>query len=426
VFPVYKRLATTFGLAVLVSLLLVAVAAAQEETDTTFVDPTATGFENVELGELDYVAPFAVAQIGEGGDDEGSEGSSITIAKESNVQDSVLLDATPGPIHIGDQVTLAHGAAVVGPASIGEEGTCSPDETGKIPANCPSFVGFNAVVDGATIERDAMILHLARVAPGLTIPSGCKVLPGQYITSQEQVGAPPACNLPNTAPVTAADRAFMAGVIEVNTEFAVAYNELKAEDPSNVRGINFNPETTFNDRDLPRFAGVSTRDPSFRNRIVGDVRLADTKAAASAKMGNKISLRADEGDPIRVGTIRRTVSDGDAAPGMADRYTQHALESTQIVLGNNGKYGFHSLVHGGPAGYNPTRTGRNFTLGDFAVFFRSRADDNVTVGDKSLVQQAKLASGTTIAPCTVRVGAATSPVEWCDVPFPLPEERHDG
>jgi hypothetical protein len=60
------------------------------------------------------------------------------------------------------------------------------------------------------------------------------------------------------------------------------------------------------------------------------------------------------------------------------------------------------------------------------VFFRSRADDNVTVGDKSLVQQAKLASGTTIAPCTVRVGAATSPVEWCDVPFPLPEERHDG
>jgi carbonic anhydrase/acetyltransferase-like protein (isoleucine patch superfamily) len=95
----YKRLATTFGLGVLVSLLLVSVVAAQEETDTTFVDPTAAGFENVELGELDYVAPFAVTQTGEGG-----EGSSITIGNESNVQDSVFLDATPGPVDISDEV----------------------------------------------------------------------------------------------------------------------------------------------------------------------------------------------------------------------------------------------------------------------------------------------------------------------------------
>jgi carbonic anhydrase/acetyltransferase-like protein (isoleucine patch superfamily) len=276
-----------------------------------------------------------VAQIG-GSYDEGGEGSSITIGNESNVQDSVFLDATPGLIHIADEVALAHGAAVVGPASIGEEGTCPSDEAGKIEADCPSFVGFNAVVDGATIEKDAMVLHLARVAPGITIPSGCKVLPGQYITSQEQVGASPVCNTPNTAPVTAADRAFMAGVIEVNTEFAVAYTELEAENPSNVRGINFNPETTFNDRDLPSFAGVPTRNPSFRNRIIGDVRLADTNAAASAKMGNKISLRADEGNPFRVGTIRRTIGDDDAALGMADRHTQHALESTQIKPGNNG------------------------------------------------------------------------------------------
>ena len=57
----YKCLATTFGLGVVVSLLLVGVAAAQEETGTTFVDSTAVGFGNVELGALDYVAPFAVA-----------------------------------------------------------------------------------------------------------------------------------------------------------------------------------------------------------------------------------------------------------------------------------------------------------------------------------------------------------------------------
>jgi hypothetical protein len=45
----YKCLATTFGLGVVVSLLLVGVAVAQEEIGTTFVDPTAVGFGNVEL-----------------------------------------------------------------------------------------------------------------------------------------------------------------------------------------------------------------------------------------------------------------------------------------------------------------------------------------------------------------------------------------
>jgi hypothetical protein len=66
-----------------------------------------------------------------------------------------------------------------------------------------------------------------------------------------------------TAPVTAADRAFMEGVVHVNTSFARAYTELAAEDPSNVRGINYDPgHTDFNpNRDLPTLAGVPTRDP---------------------------------------------------------------------------------------------------------------------------------------------------------------------
>lgn len=80
-----------------------------------------------------------------------------------------------------------------------------------------------------------------------------------------------------TEPVTEGDRLFMAGVVEVNVAFAHGYAQLQAQDPSNVRGINYDPDgTAFNPaRNLPNVGGVPTRDPSSRSRIIGDVRLPD-------------------------------------------------------------------------------------------------------------------------------------------------------
>lgn len=411
-----RRAPVLLGAALVVLALSAAIGASTAgAVEPSFVDPTATGFEDAELGELDYVAPFAVA---ESGDDD--DGGPITIGDESDVQDSVLLDAERGAVDIGEQVILAHGSAVLGPASVGENGRCPRDPvTEERPSHCPSFVGFNAVVDGAIIEKDAMVIHLARVAPGVRIPSGRKVLPGRFVRSQREVSK-------KTALVDAADRQFMADVIKVNTEFAEAYTELAAEDPSNVFGINLNPDTPLNDEVLPSFAGLPTSDPGFRSRIIGDVRLADGKQAASAKMGDSISLRADEGSPFRIGTIGSPGGDYDHAhgapghsqPGMADRHTMHALEHTELELGDDGVYGFHSLVHAGPA-FDPTRTGDGFTLGDLSVFFNSSAGNGVTVGAKSLVQQASLDSGDSVPRCTVQIGTKRTPVEWCDVPFPL-------
>ena len=384
-------------------LLCFPVAGRQAEAARpTFVDPTARidESENVSLGELVYVAPFAQLLAGDDAD------QSIHIGDESNVQDSVLLNATvrePGSIHLGDQVIVAHNAAVVGPASIGKRGTC-PDNAGR----CPSFVGFNAVVDGAIIQKDAMVLTLARVAPGVTIPSGLKVLPGKFVRNQAEVAT-------DAVPVTTADRAFMEAVIEVNKEFAEGYSELEAENPTNVCGINFNPQTAFNTRQLPTFQGVPTRDPAFRNRIIGGVRLADRKRAISSKMGQNISLRGDEGEPLSVGIVG----------SMSHRHTLHALENTTVTLGINGRYGFHSVVHGGgPLGEQSTGTGANFRLGDYAAFFRAVAGDNVTVGQKSLVQGTVLASGTTVPSCTVIVDNVTYRLEWCNVPFPGPQSPH--
>jgi carbonic anhydrase/acetyltransferase-like protein (isoleucine patch superfamily) len=361
--------------------------------EPTFVDPTATiiNLENVHFGELVYVAPFAFLQAGSGN-------RAIEVGDETNIQDSVTVDARRGAVSLGEQVILAHGATVKGPASLGEGGVCDGGAS-----HCPSFVGFNAEVDGAIIEKDAMVLHLARVAPGVIIPSGRKVLPGKNVKSQAEVAA-------KTDMIVAGDRVFMNNVIEVNVAFAKQYTVLAEEDEENVFGINYDPgNTIFNpNRDLPTLAGVPTRDPSFRNRIIGDIQLSDDAKTLNKVMKSQISLRADEGEPFVVGHIT----------SMNDRVTFHALEHSQIELGANGIYGTRSLVHGGlPSGglpgFDPTSTGTNFNLRSRAVFFSSRAGNNVTIGCKSLIQGTDLPSGTTIPSRRVIIGGVDmGTVEW--------------
>jgi carbonic anhydrase/acetyltransferase-like protein (isoleucine patch superfamily) len=224
------------------------------------------------------------------------------------------------------------------------------------------------------------------------------VLPGKNVASNAEVAA-------KTVPVTEADRAFMQGVIEVNVAFARQYTQLAAEDPSNVSGINYDPgNTAFNPtRELPTLNGKRTRDPGFRNRIIGDVRLADEQPMLDRMLGSRISLRADEGEPFEVGSITT----------MDDQTTFHALEHSHLQLGARGHYGTHSLVHGGPNPEDPTSTGANFVLGDQAVFFRSRAGSNCRIGAKSLVQQSNLPDGTVISDHTVIINnEVVGRVEW--------------
>ncbi len=392
------RLSNRSRVAMVLAGVVVASAAgvqAVAAADPSFIDSTAylINPQEVDLGELVYVAPFALLKAGT------DAAHAIHIGSETNVQDSVTVDASSGAVRLSEQVILAHGAAVKGPAQIGETGVCDDGA-----AHCPSFVGFNSLVDHGVVQKDAMVLHLARVGPGVIIPSGCKVLSGKNITSQAQVGAPPACNPPFTARVEEDDRAFMAGVIDVNVCFAQQYTELAAADPDNVRGINVDPDCPFNPgTQLPTLHNVPTREPEFRNRIIGDVRTQDSLSKLNQVMGNKISLRADEGFPFEVGSIR----------AMGDRTTFHALEHSHLQLGNQGRYGFHSLVHGGAGGFDPTATGHHFSLGKEAVFFSSRAGDHVTVGCRSLVQQSTLANGARVPDFTIVSGnVVIGTVEW--------------
>ena len=365
-------------------------AGAAEPESGHFVDPTARliNESRIDFGELVYVAPFATLKAGEDG------GQRIVIGNQSDVQDNVLVDATGGTVRIGADVIIAHGSSVLGPAEIGIEGSCPEDAV-----ICASFVSFNALVDGAVIEKDAMVSALSRVGPGVTIPSGLKTIPGKNIETQAEVTA-------ETTPVTEADREFMSGVIHVNEAFEVNYSMLAEENRSNVRGINYDPGgSDFNpERDLPVLAGVETRDPRFRNRVIGAISLADTHRRLQGRMGRNISLRADEGEPFAVGSILC----------MGNRTTFHALEHTSLELGDRGCYGFRSIVHGGPNDNDDTTmTGDAFTLGSYSVFFRSTAGDGVTIGYKSLVQQTDLPDGAVVPSRTIIVnGAVVGTVEW--------------
>ncbi len=396
---VWHRLAIT-GF-VVGSFTLGSVAAlAATASDASYIDGAAivTKPENLTVKPHAYVGPFArlIAH------------QRIVIGDTANVQDNVTVDATDAPVEIGDMAILAHGAKVKNGTKFGTEGSCPPPAAGAHATDahsdshatgCPSFLGFNAEVEGAIIEKDAMVMHLARVGPGIRVPSGRKVPSGFNITSQDQVPV-------RTLPLVGADRDFMAGVIHVNRAFSETYSRMHAEDASNSKGINFDGgNSDFNPfRELPTLAGVRTRDASFRNRIIGDVRMADSKDVLEKVMGNRDSIRADEGEPFEVGSIAK----------MGDEVTFHALEFTHVRTGNGVVYGHHVVIHGGPTPFNDvTEIGDGTVLGDGAVFFRSRIGPHSYVGPRALLQQSDLPAGTVIPDLWIVVeNKLVNRVEW--------------
>lgn len=366
----------------------------------SFIDPTAVlSFPaNVRIGAHSYIAPFVDLLT-----------PKIVIGEKTDLQDSVMLAGT-GTVTLGDETMLAHGARVDGPAKIGRTAVAGEHNA--------AFVGFNSYVNGATVEHDAMVLHLARVNPGLVIKHGKVVLSGKDIATQAQADDPA---LGKVIPITEALRLFMEGVLHVNETFAKEYTRLYRDGSTNITGINYDPgdggaAPTFNPtRDLPILAGASTREPGYRNRFIGGLHMSDsyTRLNNVQVVGNKISLRTDEGEPFHAGVITR----------MNDRTTFHALEHTGIEAHDNITYGLRSLVHGGQSAatvnnaHSNTVIGDGTQLGNFAVLFRSVTGASVNIGCASLVDGSTLPAGTVVPARTIVInsghaGATTYPVEW--------------
>lgn len=370
----------------------------------TFIDPTVqiTRARNIDLHSQVYVAPFARLLA--------DRNAKIKIEAESNVQDNVTIyahfDGRDGNakarmkainlskedegVEVAERVILAHGSTVKGPAKIGIGGSDIPQD----PHNEQNvFISFAAEIDGAVLERNTGVSALARVGPGVVLKSGYLVLPGKNVTTQEEAEDTTSENR-KVRLITELDVEFNKAVLEVNVGLAREYSRMAAENLSNVFGINLDPGGNVFDpqRDGPKLAGLTTIDPSFRNRIIGDVSMRDTREILDKVMGSRISIRADEGGPF---IVRRISS-------MGDNCIFHALENNDLVVDNNITYGERVIVHGGGriivAGdpEDPTVISNNVTLKNQAVVFRSFIGRNSVVGEKSAVVGSELRPGQVI------------------------------
>ncbi|PHJ55822.1 acetyltransferase [Nostoc linckia z18] len=371
----------------------------------TFLDPTAiiTNPTNISLGERVYVAPFAQLN---------ATTAPINIAEDSNVQDQVRIIASGTGVEIGPRVIMAHMATIKGAAKIGTQGSTGPftdpvTNTQFSNTTPETFLAFNCEIDGATIEGNTVVNFLSRVGPGVTLPAGKVVLPGKNVTTNLQASSG---SLGKVANLTQADVALMEAIIEVNEAFAKGYTELARTDSSNVTGINYAPVTAFNPGGLPQIGGNVTRNPNFRNRIIGNVVLEDPLSILNLKIGNRISLRADEGQPFNIGKIA----------GMANDVVFHALETTSLTVGDIVGYGPRVLVHGGRQVVNGVANGPETSIGDLvglapdSVIFRSVIGSKSAVGLKSAVFNSTVPSRTYIRSRTIYAdnGSIISPVEW--------------
>lgn len=352
----------------------------------SFIDPTARveSPERVMIGCRSYVAPFVSL--------DGSQGP-IAIGDETDLQDNVVISGKL--VMLGDRVIVAHGATIVGPATVGAS-------KGK-----PAFIGFNAYIDGAMIEPDAFIGHLARIAPGVVIHGGTKVLPGKFIKTQDEADRP---ELGKVTKVTDADRQFMAGVLHVNTAFAAGYTDLYHASPNQVKGVGRDPgHSDFNhDSDLPTFGGKpEAHADADRFRIIGAVKLDDAYDVLLSKIGRNVAIRADEGEHFHFGALAR----------LQDRVTFHALEHTDLDVGQRDEFGYHVVVHGGPDdGAEPhamTSVGDDVTVKDWAVLFRSKVGNGVVIGVRAYVDGCHLAPGTVVPDRAIMIkDKIVGYVEW--------------
>jgi len=322
---------------------------AQVAVNSSFISPLVELSGRVSIGQKSFIASNTILQA--------NPGTSICIGNTTNLQDNIRFlaqrdlpapQSTCGPRSAStqDRVSIAH-QAVIRNSQIGNF----------------TFVGFRSRITNSVLEDGAFILHGATVS-NVRIPKDRLVPIGAVITTQAQANALPL--------KTEANAEFQEEVLAVNEEFAESYPDLyRREGFDAVTGTSVAPQTSWNPNPVPPTLGANVRLDDFA-RIVGDVRLG-----ANSTVGERTSIRADEGAPIIIGN--------DAE--IDDRVTFHALKGTEIRIGNHLNSGDNVVFHG------PLTVGDDLTIGDDAILFRSQVGNRVTLGEGAIVVGVTLKDG---------------------------------
>lgn len=127
---------------------------------SALIDPSAQIIGNVIIEKNVFVAPLAVIRA----DERGADGSvaPIVIGEEVNIQDGVIIHSHGGAtVSIGANTSVAHGVAVHGPCTIGE--------------NC--FLSMRCCLYSANLADEVWVgmgalIMRATIAPHTYIPAG--------------------------------------------------------------------------------------------------------------------------------------------------------------------------------------------------------------------------------------------------------------
>ncbi len=361
----------------------------------SFVDPT-VNVENgntVVLGFQDFVGPYAVLD---------GRGGAIKIGNASDVLDNASIIANTAhrgkatTVIIGDSVVVGFGAEIEGPSTIGA----------FYSASQPTSIGAGALVDGATIEAGAIVSPRARVGPGVTVPTGFRVLPGASVTTNAEASDP---KLGKVVPVTSSDISTIEKTLSQNQSLAAGYTALYqgssatgASPGANpvVSGVyngdlatvlgagyepgpssaSFEPAETAPSFLTPRQGLQPTPLSLFPGRITGEVKISMRIWQAAHHLGRANAIRADEGQPIAIGSIAHT----------GQHVTINSPGGGTLTIGENFRAGPRAVILGGPN-------------------VNAKIGDDVSIGSGAVVDRTSLGSGSQVGAGAYLLGSSFPP-----------------
>ncbi len=338
--------------------------------------------QSVVVSYQTYIAPYAILD---------GTGGAIKIGTGSVVQDTAKIVANPRhrdrlpQVLIGNDVEIGYGATIQGPSTIG----------GYEGAAKPTAIGARAVIDGATIEPGAIVSPLARVGPGVTVPTGYQVLPGMNVTTEAQATNP---NLGKVALVTSSQTTTLAQTLAFAQTQAADYTSLYQGNSATGVSPGANPAVSgVNNGNLSTVEGASPEPPSsfasttpaktipsflsplrgrvggqlanFPARIIGLAEFHQRAWQVALHLGRANSIRADQGQPIQIGSIAHTGN---------DVVITSPLGGT-LTIGRKFRAGSHAVILSGPN-------------------VKAQIGDDVTIGSGAVLDRTSLGSGSTVGP----------------------------
>jgi carbonic anhydrase/acetyltransferase-like protein (isoleucine patch superfamily) len=401
----------------------------------TFIDPSTNIVhgQHTALGEKSYVGPYVSLNSATG---------YIKIGTGSDVLDNASIVSTPSgarttptSVLIGDQVSIGFGASVTGPSIIGAYADASK----------PTGIGANALIDGATIQPGAVVGALARVGPGVTVPTGIYVLPGANVTTNAEASNPA---LGKVESVPASVLSDLETTLTRSTQLAAGYTNLYQGNAATGLNLGVDPSATgvFNgdlaavlglsqepgptsstaatgitfepSRTGPKFPGphkpsVEAALPHFHGRITGDARFGARVVQVQGGLGHANAFRADQGQPITFGGPPSTRFRVTINSPLGGTTTVGGVTKTVggLSIGTNFSADTGAVVLGGPDTHYAF--GDNVSIGAGAVVQATSMGSNVAIGARAYVSKSTLSSGTVIPPGTIMINnVVVRQIQW--------------